>query len=61
MQELPGRKPDWLNDNKLFSLKTLYSLLNKKFHLTSHDLKRMKRGLHKEGPRGFNIRTLIIS
>ena len=29
MQESPGRKPDWLDDNKLFSFKKLYILLNK--------------------------------
>ena len=26
MQESPGRKPEWLDDNKLFSFKNLYSL-----------------------------------
>ena len=29
MQGSPGRKPDWLNDNKSFSLKNLHSSLNK--------------------------------
>ena len=29
MQESMGRKPDWLDDNKSFSLKKLCSLLNK--------------------------------
>ena len=28
MQESPGRKPDWLDDNKSFSFKNLYSSLN---------------------------------
>ena len=29
MKESPGRKPDWLDDNKSFSFKNLYSSLNK--------------------------------
>ena len=29
MQELPGRKRDWLDDNKSFWLKILYGSLNK--------------------------------
>ena len=29
IEESPGRKPDWLDDNKSFSFKNLYSSLNK--------------------------------
>ena len=29
MQESPGRKPNWLDDNKSFSLKKLYRSSNK--------------------------------
>ena len=29
MQESPGQKPDWLDNDKSFSLKNLYSVLNK--------------------------------
>ena len=29
MQDSPGRKPDWLDDNKLFSLENVYDWLHK--------------------------------
>ena len=40
MQESPGQKPDWLDDNKSFSFKNLYSSLNKSLSKIKLEAKR---------------------